>query len=132
MADTNASLIISAATFGGTAFGVATSHSIRQGGTPVFLRGQGKRRPSVAGFSDYDTIAVVTYIANITTGFIARGTSGALSITMADLAGGGTKAYAPADMMCIDCELNHQDRTFAIFTAQFVQVDSGDDNTDLS
>lgn len=132
MADTNASHIITAGTFNGTAFGVVEDYSIDQSGDPMILRGQGKLRPTVLGFSTKDVLATVTYIANVTTNFIARGTAGTLSITAGDLAGGGTKAHAPADMVCIGCVLNHRDRDFARFTASFIQVDSGDDNTELS
>lgn len=131
MADTNASHMITAGTFNGTAFGVVEDYSVDQSGDPMILRGQGKRRPTVLGFSTYDTLATVTYIANITTNFITRGASGTLSITAGDLAGGGTKATAPTDMVCVGCVLNHKDRDFGRFTASFIQVDSGDDNADL-
>lgn len=132
MADNNVSLIINAFTFGGTAFGIVESYSIDQSGDFRTVRGQGKQRPSAGGYATKDTLATVTYLANVTTGFIARGTSGTLSGTLGDLSGGGTKAYAPTDMVCVSCRLDHQDRDWARFTASFIQVDSGDDNTELS
>lgn len=132
MADSNVSLIIGVATFGGTAFGIAESFSIDQSGDFRTVRGQGKQRPSAGGYATKDVLSTVTYLANVTTGFIARGTAGALSITMNDLSGGGTKAYAPGDMVCVGCRLDMQDRDWGRFTASFIQVDSGDDNTELS
>lgn len=132
MADSNVSHVISAATFNGTAFGIVEDYSISQGGEFRTVRGQGKLRPSAGGYATKDVLATVVYLANVTTGFIARGTSGALSLTATDLQGGGTKAYAPGDMVCVETVLNHRDRDFARFTASFIQVDSGDDNAELS
>ena len=126
MAATGASTVVTAGSHNGTAFGIVTNYSMSSDASPLPLPEQGKMLPSAIGITAKGIVAVVTYVAGAGQGFIAAGTLGTLSFTIADLTGGATKTASCVKMKCFSCVLNHADRSLASFTAVFICEDSTD------
>jgi hypothetical protein len=126
MSAATADAVISVGTHNGTAFGVVTGFTLSQDGVPLSLKKQGAQLDSAIGFVGKSIVATVTYIAGVTTGYIAIGTTGTLSFTANELSAGGTNSTSCALMKCIGCTKTHQDRSFAIMTATFMVEDDAD------
>jgi len=129
MAASGASNVLTAGSHNAAAFGIVTNWSLDFSAVPAPLREQGKMLPSAIGMTEKNFAGMVTYIAGAGLGFIAPGTKGALSFTVADNTGGGSKAYSGANMKCFGTALAHQDRTFAVYTSVFICEDSADTTT---
>lgn len=129
MAASDAIAVISAGTFNGTAFGIATQYTIEQGDVPLPLKEQGEQRDAAIGAVGRNVTAVVTYVAGVSTGFIAPMTKGTLSFTELELTGGGTQTASCTLMKCISCVLSHSDRNLGFFTATFMLEDAADTAT---
>jgi hypothetical protein len=120
MAVDNASALVTAATFNGTAFGVMLSCLMNGTVTPLSLSAQGDLGDTAVGIIKKGGIATVTWVAGAGSGAFAPGTLGTLAVTAADLIGVGTQARQMTNMKALDWTCQIIERGLAIYTQNFI------------
>lgn len=124
MAASGSSLIITACSHGGAQFGIAQSVQITKTVNFAPISGQGDLGTTALGTTNIGGHAVVTWVGGAGSGLIAPGTKGTLAFTSKDCEGGGSKTYTATNMAAGTGSITHADRTYAIYTQEFVNVSS--------
>ena len=120
----NASLVITTASFNGTAFGIAQNIGIATHIGSAPLQAQGDLGTTVLGITAKGGSATVTWVAGAGASIFTVGTKGTLTFASKDAAGGGSHNYTATNMQAMDGSIVHADRTYAVLQQTFINVSS--------
>lgn len=127
MAADGASLIITDGTFNGTNFGILQNYSLKKGVAPAPLQNQGALGMSAIGITAVTGLCTMTWVAGAGAGIPDVGEKGDIVVTVQDCKGGGTKTRTASDVVALDVEILHSDRTFAVYQGTFMnESEDGD------